>query len=267
MKVFLSWSGDRSKNTAKILESWVRKIIHSAEPWMSPDIEKGVRWGLEITGQLERSRVGIICLTRENLNEPWILFEAGALSKTKEAYVCTFLLDLKPSDIEQPLAQFQHTQFDKEDVRKLVHTINQAVKKTGDPTLPDSDLNGLFEILWPFLRDELQGIMKQKLNTELPIRTDREILEEVLSLVRGIEERERRLDLSKKISRMEILGEDEVVDMIFSLLKNEMSKGALIRQSGLDEIDVELALRELLDEGRIEKKGKLYMRTEGREAL
>ena len=71
-------------------------------------------------------------MTRENLNEKWILFEAGALSKTKDAHVCTFLLDLKPTDVEHLLVQFQATQFKKKDVWKLIRTINQEVEDVGE---------------------------------------------------------------------------------------------------------------------------------------
>ena len=35
----------------------------------------------------------------------WILSEAGALSKTKDARVCNLLLDVKPADVVDPLAQ------------------------------------------------------------------------------------------------------------------------------------------------------------------
>ena len=123
MKVFLSWSGDRSKAVAEVLRDWLPQVIQAVDPWISSDIEKGARWGPEITEKLEQSKVGIICLTKDNLDAKWILFEAGALSKTSDAHVCTFLLDLIYSDIEYPLAQFNHTEFNKEEVLKLVNTI------------------------------------------------------------------------------------------------------------------------------------------------
>jgi len=131
MKVFISWSGKRSRKTAEALKEWLQQVIQAVEPWFSGDIEKGKRWSEEISAELEESKLGIICLDKENTDEPWILFEAGAIAKTKDARVCTFLLDLLPSDVKQPLGQFQHTQFDKEDVRKLMNDINQMVKDVG----------------------------------------------------------------------------------------------------------------------------------------
>jgi hypothetical protein len=132
MQVFLSWSGERSKAVAQTFSKWIGQVIQAVDPWISLDIEKGTRWNPEIAVRLEESRVGIICLTKENLDARWILFESGALSKTKDAYLCTLLLDIDPSDVEQPLGQFQHTTRDKNDIRQLLGTINKAVEKEGE---------------------------------------------------------------------------------------------------------------------------------------
>ena len=109
MKVFFSWSGDRSKQIATVLNDWLKKVIQAVEPFISSEIEKGIRGLEEIKKQLEGSKIGIICLTKDNYNKPWLLFEAGALSNTKDAHVCTFLYDVNDTDIEDPLAQFQFT--------------------------------------------------------------------------------------------------------------------------------------------------------------
>lgn len=63
-----------------------------------------------------------------------------------------------------------------------------------------------------------------------------------------------------EIGEFEILGEDEVVETVLDFLRDGLTKQALIEQSGLDEIDVELALRELLDEKKIVKEGDTYKR-------
>src|SRR5947209_7773018 len=117
MKIFISWSGERSKVVAETLRDWLQDIIQALEPWISADIEKGQRWSSEIATQLEQAQVGIICLTQDNLNSRWLHFEAGALSKTPKSYVCTFLLDIEPTDFDGPLTQFQHTRAQKEDIK------------------------------------------------------------------------------------------------------------------------------------------------------
>ena len=79
-KVFLSWSGDLSRKLADALRSWLPSALQSVKPYFTPeDIEKGAKWGSEISKELESSNIGIVCLTRDNTEKPWILFEAGAL--------------------------------------------------------------------------------------------------------------------------------------------------------------------------------------------
>jgi hypothetical protein len=93
--VFISWSGQRSKRAAQVLAGWLLQVIQCAKPWMSDkDIESGTVSIEEIVRNLDDVKVGILCPTPENLAEPWINFEAGALLKTPDAKarVCTYLL-------------------------------------------------------------------------------------------------------------------------------------------------------------------------------
>jgi hypothetical protein len=81
--IFISWSGDRSKAIAETLKDWLPRVLQSARPWLSTrDIEKGTRSLSEMNKALGGMGFGITCLTPENRQAPWILFEAGALSKT-----------------------------------------------------------------------------------------------------------------------------------------------------------------------------------------
>lgn len=183
MRVFISWSGARSRAIAEALRDWLPNVIQLVEPWMSAaDIEKGARWMLDIAMQLEEARVGLICLTPENLKAPWILFEAGALSKTLEkTFVCPYLFNLEPTDLDGPLAQFQASKAEKDDTRKLVRTINRALSKDA---LLDERLNKAFGVWWPELEERMRSISDVN-ETAGPQRSEREILEEILELVRA----------------------------------------------------------------------------------
>ncbi|MFQ5874194.1 MAG: toll/interleukin-1 receptor domain-containing protein [Dehalococcoidia bacterium] len=182
MRVFISWSGERSGTVARALRDWVPNVIQAVRPWMSDsDIAKGARWSSDIALQLEESRVGVICLTPENLQEPWILFEAGALSKTLEdTFVCPYLYDLQSADITGPLAQFQATKPEKEDTRSLIQTINRALR---EQALPEPNLNTIFDKWWPDLEKSLKAVPRPE-KKPAPQRSDRKILEEILELVR-----------------------------------------------------------------------------------
>src|SRR5260370_14606506 len=148
MNVFISWSGATSKAMAETIRDWLKQVIQAVDSWISPDIEKGARWSEELADKLKDARTGIICLAPDNLREPWILFEAGALSRTvKSPYVCPYLLHVESASLTGPLAQFQATKAEKEDTRKLVHTINGAL----EGKLTDAQLNVAFEKWWPDL--------------------------------------------------------------------------------------------------------------------
>jgi hypothetical protein len=194
MKVFLSWSGPQSRAVAEALRTWLPRVIQALDPWMSPDIEKGARWITEITEQLEETRFGILCLTRSNLGAPWLLFEAGALSKTGDARVATFLLDLKHADVTFPLAQFQHTVAEKADVRGLLGSLNDALAKAGERMLAEDDLNDVFETYWPRLDTELQKAHAILADQESSVRSDRELLVEAVELLRSLDQRFGRRD-------------------------------------------------------------------------
>src|SRR5438270_2531629 len=150
MDVFISWSGERSRTAAEALRGWLPKIINAIKPWLSSaDIDKGARWSTDVASRLEAAKAGIICLTPSNVHSDWILFEAGALSKTlQNTFVCPFLIGLEPSDVKPPLAQFQATRAEKKDVLKLLKTLNNALN---DTALPEAHIEEAFEVWWPKL--------------------------------------------------------------------------------------------------------------------
>jgi hypothetical protein len=189
MLVFLSWSGARSKALADFMEPWLGEVIQSLEPWVSSRIEKGTRWAGEVSATLERCKAGIILLTPENQRAPWLLFEAGAISKVKGAYVCTLLLGLAPSDVEAPLNQFQSTTFEKDDLRKLLQTLNAAALASGERSLPDDKLNAIFENNWPRLGERVEAIGSQRPPMDPSIQTPTRTLAERLLSVSGTQKR------------------------------------------------------------------------------
>lgn len=185
MKVFLSWSDQTSHRVALILRDWLPSVIQSVVPYVSSeDIDKGARWSTDIAKELEDSAFGILCVTKENLHAPWLTFEAGALSKKLDkAYVSPFLFDIKRSEINGPILQFQSTIFEKEDIRKLVKTINKAC---GEEQLKEERLDKTFEVWYPNLEDELSKIQPsiKEVAVKKADKGHQEILEEILELTR-----------------------------------------------------------------------------------
>lgn len=126
MKIFVSWSGERSEGLAKALKEWLPLVLHFAEPWLSKsDIQAGERWSVEIAKELESTNFGILCVTKENLTSPWILFEAGALAKSmQDGRVMPLLLDIDFKEVSGPLAQFQAKKAEQAGVKELIASLN-----------------------------------------------------------------------------------------------------------------------------------------------
>ncbi|MBC9070659.1 toll/interleukin-1 receptor domain-containing protein [Thauera sp. CAU 1555] len=186
MKVFISWSGEKSKAIASIFKDWIPAVVQAAKPYFSPnDIEKGSRWSSEIAKELEESSIGLICLTDDNLQAPWLMFEAGALSKSMDkARVCPMLFGVEPTDLAGPLVQFQGTPFSKEEVLKLIRTINTQL---GEAALDGGVLNSVFEKWWPDLAEKVEKALKnERKAVGGELRSDRELLEEVLKITRTL---------------------------------------------------------------------------------
>ncbi|HEX8068660.1 MAG TPA: toll/interleukin-1 receptor domain-containing protein [Pyrinomonadaceae bacterium] len=157
MKLFISWSGVRSKAVAEALRGWIPDVIHAVQPWMSSeDIDPGARWSAEIDKGLDATKFGIICVTPENIDTPWILFEAGALAKAiADTSVCPYLVGLDYTSLRGPLAQFQAAQARRDDTYALVRTINQCL---GEDALSEDRLRRSFERWWPDLEAVLENL-------------------------------------------------------------------------------------------------------------
>lgn len=186
MKVFISWSGDLSERLGEVIRNWLPAALQFVRPYFTPrDIDKGTRWATEIATELQASSIGIFCLTRDNLAEPWLLFEAGAISRVvSEAHVCPLLFGVAAGDVSGPLSQFQMTQFNRNEFFKLFCTINRLA---GDDALSDATRDEVFEMWWPRLDSAVQELLSNhKPKSTAELRADRDLIEETLMLARSI---------------------------------------------------------------------------------
>ena len=188
MKVFISWSGGRSKALAVALREWLPLVLHYVEPWLSDaDIEAGDRWASSIAQELSASSFGIVCVTPENMNSPWVLFEAGALTKSLEtSKVIPLLLDLEFSDISGPLSQFQAKKLGHDGIAEVIHSLQASCEHS----IPEDRATKLFDGLWGQFEEKLESL-PAKPSEHRQTRTQHEVLEELVASVRNIENRQR----------------------------------------------------------------------------
>lgn len=157
VRVFLSWSGEGSQSheAAKALNGWIQNVIHVAEPFLSSDdILPGDRWNNILGKELDHSGFGILCITKESLNSPWLLFEAGALAGgyKNPRRVCPYLLDMPRGDLKPPLSQFNAVAADRDGTFKMMQSLNATVD---GPLVPEEILKKSFKVWW----DELDALL------------------------------------------------------------------------------------------------------------
>lgn len=190
MKIFISWSGEVSHKVAKALRDWFPSVIQSITPYVSSeDIDKGARWSSDIASELDESSFGVLCVTPDNIDAPWLNFEAGALGKSVDkSRVCPFLFRIKRSDVKGPILQYQSTIHDKDDIFKLIKAVNEA---SGDHGIEEMRLEKTFDVWWPKLDEELNAIeqptQEQKSGNNQPEEIYgyvSRVLEEVLEISR-----------------------------------------------------------------------------------
>jgi hypothetical protein len=246
MNIFISWSGTRSKQVAEFLNEWIQCVIQAVNPWLSSkDIDRGALWFSEITDQLANTNVGIICLTKENKNKPWILFEAGALAKgLSSSKVCTFLIDLKPTDLENPLAQFNHTEPSKEGLWNLLSTINRSL---GEKSLKEQILERVFDTYFPEFTYHFNKIIKGTPDVEAQeVRKEPEILLEVLTTIRALDKRMTYLEVNntQKLEEIymkmnnRILNENNTMSKVISEQTKKLSSLDALRKKIQESNDV-----------------------------
>jgi hypothetical protein len=156
MSIFLCWSGDRSHDLARVVETLVRRTLTTLkedEVFVSDRIEKGVAWFGSIVTHLESATAGIVCLTPENTESAWLHFEAGALAlrlakegpyappqgepraedpSTPRHRLFTLLHGVTGAALKGPLGAYQATSTTRPDMTEMIRSIASVL---GEPHL------------------------------------------------------------------------------------------------------------------------------------
>jgi hypothetical protein len=190
VSVFISWSGEdsASRRVAEVFKKYIPKIIQGTSCYVSTQTEAGQVWVDTLFKELEGKNVGLLCVTRENYDKPWVNFEAGALAKNyTTARVCPILIDLQPADITGPLTAFQMKRLTEGDVFSIFEMLNVSKK---DAALTPEALKDAFDAWWPKFDADLKAAIAESSSSARSVeRSQREILEEILETVRALSNR------------------------------------------------------------------------------
>ncbi|OFK05158.1 hypothetical protein HMPREF2837_07965 [Streptococcus sp. HMSC071D03] len=189
MRIFLSWSGDRSKYLAKCFKEWLPNVLQYVEPYMSEkDIKLGERWGKSIEENLRSNDFGLVFVTPENINAPWINFEAGALSKSLQSRLVPILYNAEVTILNNgPLKQFQSSkEVSKESIKQLILDINEFAEDS--ECLKLERVETAFEKWWEDLENNLNKTPENTEVKEQKIPSNEEMLNVILHEVKNLRE-------------------------------------------------------------------------------
>jgi hypothetical protein len=127
------------------------------EPWDSNEIGPGLPWHDVLREELKKSKLGIVCVTPENLSSPWLMFEAGVLAhQHPTSRVVPYCLGVDIANLPDPIRHFQAVKADQAGTYDLVKLINQV--KT---TVVDQDvLKDRFLKFWQEFEQSMAGVLK-----------------------------------------------------------------------------------------------------------
>lgn len=192
LPVFVCWSGEAAKQIASSLVEWVHFVFgrECVDVFFSEHMEGGAQWATKLRGALQRADLGIIVLTHGNTTNPWILFEAGALSKVvADTQVVPLLFGPSPKDLrDNPLAHFQEINGLQHDAARRLADVIRPRMRVASPH-PD-DISRRAELGW---KDRVAPTLQPTLQQHIATTTD--------SLSPSSQSDKALLDLSAKVEQ------------------------------------------------------------------
>lgn len=167
MKVFISWSGKNTASfkVAKKLAEWLPMVLQETEPFMSDNIRSGTNAISQIMENLTNSKMGIICVTKDNITSPWLNFEAGALNNVvtnQSGIVIPILINMTTDEFansNSPIKNLQGKEFNNEDFKIVLQDINSCLESP----ISEKSLNSLYSRLEQDLFDiDLKDLPKEQ---------------------------------------------------------------------------------------------------------
>lgn len=181
MKVFLSWSGERSRLMAHLLRDWLPIVLQEVEPWLAgEDLAAGTNFLHDLERGILETDAAIVCLSSANVHNPWLNFELGAIG-SRRIPVYVLLIDIGPADFNGPPMQLQTVDISKQGIGNLLWSLN----KLSATPLADASVDRAFESTFPDFLARTQEILASGPDAT-PRPTSDDKLDEVLDTVRDL---------------------------------------------------------------------------------
>lgn len=165
MRIMISWAGALSRDVGIMLRELLSVTSQAADVFLSTeDIKVGASWQQALADIIASCQIAIVCITAENINSPWLMYEFGALSQRSNDNeslrgIVPLLIDTDVKALHSsPFLQYQACDLSKDAIYKLVFQINQQLQSP----LPSSKLNELFNTIWPTFESKIRSRLTER---------------------------------------------------------------------------------------------------------
>jgi hypothetical protein len=165
--VFLSWSGPNSKEIARALKNMFETKVFANEKIRcfvsDEDIASGSDWWNKIKRELKSCKIGIICITKENMSAPWIYFEAGTMVARGVPFVIPLLINCNFNALKETPLSTKHAVdfYDSAKFTKMVYDIYQAMGYSGKTK---EDIAVLMKEYYVQLKNDISPVLRKLSN-------------------------------------------------------------------------------------------------------
>ena len=136
VRVFLSWHPGCRASAAlaeELLGLLMMAFRMHVKVFKSSEIKGGEGWSASLRAELQAAQCAVLCLTPSAVQQPWIVFEAGAIGVREGTLVVPMLYGLTPENLPGPLKGFQALAAEeKQGWVKLIDTIRDKVPRDVD---------------------------------------------------------------------------------------------------------------------------------------
>lgn len=144
MKICIIWAGETGHQFAIILFEWIISLLREIERYcplknreilISPEIRELSAFLKFFENQLIVTDYGILCYTEENIDSPWITYQAGVVASNHGARIVPIILNINRSWLPEPIRLFQTVEIYERDIENWIIDICNLLGCNKTPVL------------------------------------------------------------------------------------------------------------------------------------
>ncbi|HEX8367693.1 MAG TPA: TIR domain-containing protein [Pyrinomonadaceae bacterium] len=209
--IFISQTSGKSRDVAIVLKNWLIEEMKLGIPWISTEIPGGDDWRKAIRKALSKARIGILCITADNITNQWIIYEAGALD-FNGIKVFPYVINSRSRYLPAPINHLQGGKANEQGTKSLVIEINKALGKR----FSKKKVIEIFNSKWKILQQNLENIHRSK--------DYEKAVSDFMKIIIVINDFRRSLDYSALVTEVLSIKEfntEKIVDTVFKIIEKE----------------------------------------------